>query len=114
MVFRGRRPGIYNSWRICQDQVTGYPHNCYHGFPTYEQALEECNHYFGQHEYNHFLPHQAMADQALLAPGVAIVEMALAEEAQQARRSWLKDLIIVALIVVVLKLVFLEFEYDRL
>ena len=48
-----------------------------------------------------------MADQALPAPGVAIVAMALAEEAQQARRTWLKDVIIVALIVAVLKLVFL-------
>ena len=97
-MFRGRRLGVYNSWRICQDQVSGYRHNCYRGYATFEKA---------QQEYNQYLAQQAMADRALPVQGVALVAMALAEEPQQARRTWLKGVISVDLIVVILKLVFL-------
>ena len=97
-MFRGSRPGVYNSWRICQDQVSGYRHNRHRGYATFEKAQEE---------YNQYLAQQAMADQALPVQRVAVLAMVLAEEPQQGRHSWLKDVILVSLIVVVLKLVFL-------
>lgn len=38
VVWRGKRPGIYNSWADCKKQVEGFPGARYRGFPTLELA----------------------------------------------------------------------------
>jgi ribonuclease HI len=42
-VFRGRQPGVYSSWRICQAQLNGFSKNDYKGYQTLEEAEEEFN-----------------------------------------------------------------------
>ena len=37
-VARGRKPGIYESWQECSEQVNGFSNGCYQGFPTKQQA----------------------------------------------------------------------------
>lgn len=41
VVFIGRKPGIYFSWRKCDAQVNGYPSNRHKGYVSYEQAERE-------------------------------------------------------------------------
>jgi viroplasmin and RNaseH domain-containing protein len=41
VVFSGRVRGIYNSWRICQDQVSGYSNKSYRGYETLEEPQQE-------------------------------------------------------------------------
>jgi viroplasmin and RNaseH domain-containing protein len=41
VVFRGRNPSIYGSWRIYQEQVNGYSNNNYRGYTTLEEAEAE-------------------------------------------------------------------------
>lgn len=41
VVHRGRIPGVYNSWRKCQEQVNGYRNNSYQKFNTMEEAEED-------------------------------------------------------------------------
>ena len=38
-VRTGRRPGIYTTWRACEEQVKGFPGAAYKAFPTKAQAL---------------------------------------------------------------------------
>lgn len=38
-VHRGRRPGIYETWTECAQQVNGYPHACFRGFNDYDEAV---------------------------------------------------------------------------
>ncbi|KAJ1392400.1 Ribosomal protein L9/RNase H1, N-terminal [Sesbania bispinosa] len=38
VVFVGRKPGFYDSWSECQNQVIGYSGNLYQGFHTREEA----------------------------------------------------------------------------
>ena len=45
-----------SSWRICQDQVSGYSNNSYRGYETLEKAHQE---------YESFLDDEAMAVQAI-------------------------------------------------
>jgi ribonuclease HI len=40
-VYRGRVPGVYSSWRQCQDQVDRYTSNSYKRFNTREEAEED-------------------------------------------------------------------------
>ncbi len=37
-VKKGLKPGIYNSWDECKNQVNGYPGAIYKSFKTYEEA----------------------------------------------------------------------------
>ena len=39
VVFRGRQPGVYADWAICQAQVLGYSHSSYKKFKTQEEAV---------------------------------------------------------------------------
>lgn len=41
VVFIGRKPGIYFSWRHCDAQVNGYPGNRHKGFFSFQQAERE-------------------------------------------------------------------------
>ncbi|WVZ57764.1 hypothetical protein U9M48_008109 [Paspalum notatum var. saurae] len=38
-VFRGRKPGVYAEWSNCNEQVTGFPNNCYKGYQTRQEAM---------------------------------------------------------------------------
>ena len=38
VVFRGRQPGVYGSWPICNEQVLGFPGGSCLSYPTQEQA----------------------------------------------------------------------------
>ncbi|KAK0639682.1 Caulimovirus viroplasmin-domain-containing protein [Cercophora newfieldiana] len=37
-VTRGKVPGIYDTWAACEKQVIGFPHQCFQGFRTLEEA----------------------------------------------------------------------------
>ena len=37
-VKKGRKPGIYRSWKECEDQVSGYPDNLHKRFNTLVEA----------------------------------------------------------------------------
>jgi ribonuclease HI len=39
-VYRGRTPGIYNTWKECQEQINGFPYTEYKGFEKLEDAQE--------------------------------------------------------------------------
>ena len=39
-MYRGRVPGVYNSWQTCQEQVTCYIDNSFKGFKTRKEALD--------------------------------------------------------------------------
>ncbi|KAL2075162.1 hypothetical protein VTL71DRAFT_104 [Oculimacula yallundae] len=41
VVFRGRRPGIYRTWKECEAQVHKFPDQRQRGFDTLEEAHEE-------------------------------------------------------------------------
>jgi hypothetical protein len=67
-VFRGRQPGVYSSWRICQAQVNGFSNNSYRGYQTLEEAVEEFNQFLADEA----MAYQGMAVQALPAQGMAL------------------------------------------
>jgi hypothetical protein len=52
VVLKRRHPKIYNSWRICREQISGFSINNYRGYDTFEEA---------QVEYQSFVVDQAMA-----------------------------------------------------
>lgn len=39
VVYRGRRPGFYNTWTACKEQVYQYPNALYKGFTNVHDAL---------------------------------------------------------------------------
>ena len=80
MVFYGKQPGIYISWKACNHQVTGYKHNLYKGFKTLEQAQITWAEFFaeGLHEkqqpqmVNNVNPPPPVAIQGHQPPPVAL------------------------------------------
>lgn len=36
VVCHGRKNGVYDEWSHCLSQVSGFPHNCYLGFHSWE------------------------------------------------------------------------------
>ncbi|KAG6806048.1 hypothetical protein H0H92_012904, partial [Tricholoma furcatifolium] len=44
VVFKGRIPGVYQSWHACKDQVSGYSNNSYEGFSSLEEAQAAWDH----------------------------------------------------------------------
>lgn len=40
VVWRGREPGIYNTWEECQQQVVGFPAATYKSFKTEAEAQQ--------------------------------------------------------------------------
>jgi len=48
VVFRGRRPGVYQDWATCNDQVCGYSNSSYRGYATREEAIRSYRAYFGK------------------------------------------------------------------
>ncbi|KAK1610773.1 hypothetical protein QYE76_034446 [Lolium multiflorum] len=102
VVFRGRVQGIYNSWRVCQDQGSGYSNNNYRGYETLEEA---------QQEYLTFLEEELLEDQAI-DEAVPLAQLppeevhALHGAPSEVRLSRVKDYIIVLLIVVIVRILF--------
>lgn len=102
MVFRIRVQGIYNSWRVCQDQVNGYSNNSYRGYETLEEA---------QQEYLTFLEEEFLEDQAI-DEAVPLTQLppeevhALQGAPPMVRPSRVKDYIIAFLIVVIVRILF--------
>ena len=39
VIFRGRRPGVYDDWGLCQAQVSGFSHSGYKKFKTPKQVV---------------------------------------------------------------------------
>lgn len=43
VVWKGKRPGIYDSWKDCKAVINGYPHAEYKSFETFELAKKAYN-----------------------------------------------------------------------
>jgi len=41
VVYRGKTPGVYETWNECCKQTVGYTGNWFESFPTKEEAEEE-------------------------------------------------------------------------
>ena len=93
VVYRGKRPGVYNSWRSCHEQVTGFSNNNYQGFETLQEAKEN---------YSNFLKGNEVIEHEMIAQVMAN-EMA-AELGNQVVGSRIKDFIIIVLVLVIVKL----------
>jgi ribonuclease HI len=39
VVYRGKKPGVYDSWARCNEQVAGYKKNNYKSFPCKEEVV---------------------------------------------------------------------------
>lgn len=48
VVYRGRQPGIYQTWTECKSQVLGYPNAEFKGFSSVEEARVSFMNYHGQ------------------------------------------------------------------
>ncbi|KAG6824305.1 hypothetical protein H0H92_007273, partial [Tricholoma furcatifolium] len=49
VVFKGQKPGIYETWAACEDQVSGFSHNSFKSYPTLEEAHDAWNHSIAAH-----------------------------------------------------------------
>ena len=47
VVFKGRRPGVYDDWPSCQMQVSGFSHSSYKSYNSKEEALMA---FYGNHD----------------------------------------------------------------
>ncbi len=65
VVWKGRQPGIYTSWKACQKMITGYKGAQYKSFPSFAEA---------QKAYNR--PFQAYRGKKKTAPGLSPAEIA--------------------------------------
>jgi len=52
VVYRGKKPGVYDSWPLCCDAVAGYSHNCYKGFKCKEQVVSSFLEYTGFEDFS--------------------------------------------------------------
>ena len=100
VVYRGRRPGVYNSWRTCQDQVAGFSNNRYEWFETLHE---------GQHNYSNFQSYQnGIEDHEdggnLMVGDMMLAQQVIAQMDNDVKPSRIKDFVIVVLVVVNVKL----------
>lgn len=93
VVYRGRSPGVYNSWRSCQEQVAGFSNNSYQGFETLQEA---------QANYMNYLNTIPLGDQDVIEHQV--IAQAIPNVGNQVVGSRMKDFIIIVLVVVIVKL----------
>jgi hypothetical protein len=113
-MFRGRQPGVYSSWRICQ--VNGFSNNSYRGYQTRDEAEEEFNLFLANEDmaYQYIvvqaLPAQGMALQFMYVQGMLVQAMPLQAMAVEAMPQqcghMFRDFMIVVMLVVITKLVF--------
>ena len=90
-VYKGRRSGVYSSWRNCQEQVNGYSNNNYEGFETLEEAHQNYSNFLNAIEG---VPHEIPAHEVI------------PEVPNEVRGSRIKDSVIIVLVVVIVKLLF--------
>ena len=93
VVYRGRIPGVYNSWRSCQEQVAGFSNNSYQGFETLQEA---------QANYMNYLNTIPLGDHDVIEHQV--IAQAIPNVDNQVVGSRMKDFIIIVLVVVIVKL----------
>ena len=93
VVYRGRSPGVYNSWRSCQEQVAGFSNNSYQGFETLQEA---------QTNYMNYLNTIPLGDHDVIEHQV--IAQAIPNVGNQVVGSRMKDFIIIVLVVVIVKL----------
>ena len=93
VVYRGRSPGVYNSWQSCQEQVAGFSNNSYQGFETLQEA---------QANYMNYLNTIPLGDQDVIEHQV--IAQAIPNVGNQVVGSRMKDFIIIVLVVVIVKL----------
>jgi viroplasmin and RNaseH domain-containing protein len=93
VVYRGRSPGVYNSWRSCPEQVAGFSNNSYQGFETLQEA---------QANYMNYLNTIPLGDQDVIEHQV--IAQAIPNVGNQVVGSRMKDFIIIVLVVVIVKL----------
>jgi viroplasmin and RNaseH domain-containing protein len=43
VVYKGRKPGAYSDWNMCQAQVSGFSHASYKSFKSKEDAMKAYN-----------------------------------------------------------------------
>ncbi len=68
VVWRGRRPGVYDSWEACAEQVQGYPNALYRAYPS--RALAEKAFRMGPEAA--WLPTWALAEPGPERPSLAV------------------------------------------
>jgi hypothetical protein len=47
VVYRGKQPGVYDSWARCNEQVAGHKKNSYKSFPSKEEVVASYLEYMG-------------------------------------------------------------------
>jgi viroplasmin and RNaseH domain-containing protein len=47
VVYRGKKPGVYETWASCSEQVNGYKKNSYKSFPCKEETVASYFEYMG-------------------------------------------------------------------
>jgi ribonuclease HI len=68
VVWKGRQPGIYNSWEACSAQVSGYPQAEYKAFESLPAAQDAF-----QGKYSSYKGKQAGQQQWLFAPTKPVI-----------------------------------------
>jgi len=98
VVYRGRSPGVYNSWRSCQEQVTGFSNNSYEGFETLQESQANYMNYLNNNELgaHEVIEHQLIAQ--------VVENHVIPDVGNQVVGSRMKDFIIIVLLVVIVKL----------
>jgi len=77
VVFRGRKPGVYNNWQTCNQQVCGYNNCLFRGYGTEEEAVADYISYFATRkigEWQSQVPHQLIAAPANVQQGPQVPE----------------------------------------
>jgi len=52
VVYRGKKPGVYDSWPQCCAGVAGYSNNSYKGFKCKEEAIASFLEYTGSEDFS--------------------------------------------------------------
>lgn len=90
VVFKGHRPGVYDSWAGCNDQISGHPGNLYQSFNDENEAKQA---------FARYLKHQKQAE----AVDDAIEEAMRTDDKKENKEGLtMKDYVIVALVALVL------------
>lgn len=55
VVFIGRKPGVYDEWVDCHNQVIGFSRACYRSFKTKEDAVAAYNKHVAANNAAHVL-----------------------------------------------------------
>lgn len=90
VVFKGRKPGVYDTWAECNDQISGFPGNLYQRFDDEDKAKLALAKY------------QKCQSQAEAIDKVIAEATKSGEKKNKPEVLSIKDCVIVALVVVIL------------